>query len=83
MKIRIKKWLWYTLVIQILGEENAGRPWIQGQLQSKMAGVGVGMPAGGSQKLTTKSERQISYQEKKSKKGIEASFMSNSEKPMF
>lgn len=70
-------------MIQILGEENAGRPWIQGQLQSKMAGVGVGKPAGGSQKLTTKSERQISYQEKKRKKGIEASFMSNSEKPMF
>lgn len=83
MKIRIKNWLWYTLVIQILGEENAGRPWIQGQLQSKMAGLGVGKPVGDSQKLATKSERQISYQEKKRKKGIEASFMSNSEKPMF
>lgn len=42
LKIRIKNWLWCTLVIQVLGEENVGRSWIQGQLQSKMAGVGGG-----------------------------------------
>lgn len=51
LKIRIKNWPWCTLVIQVLREENVGRPWIQGQLQGKMAGVEVGKPVGDSQKL--------------------------------
>lgn len=58
-------------------------PGSKGSYRVRWLGWGVGKPVGDSQKLATKSERQISYQGKKRKEGIEASFMSNSEKPMF